>query len=133
MGRINARLQELATPENPYPELQPHDVFELVAGTSTGGLIAIMLGKLGMSLEECIIAYDELSTKIFRKKHKRARLTFGLAPAKYSGRKLRDCVQDLLKRRNLSQDLPIDYVRGVDKIPWYVIIILCFSSLTDDS
>jgi len=121
MERINARLQELAAPEKPYAERQPHHIFDLVAGTSTGGLIAIMLGKLGMSLEECITAYDDLSTKIFRNKHKRARLTFGLAPAKYSGRKLKACVQDLLEKKDLNRDQRIDYTHGVDKIPWYVI------------
>ena len=62
-------------------ELQPYDVFQLVAGTSTGGLIALMLGKMGMTVSQCITQYKELSKVIFGKKHKRARLTRGLAPA----------------------------------------------------
>ena len=62
-------------------ELHPHDVFQLVAGTSTGGLIALMLGKMGMTVSQCIKQYKELSKIIFGKKHVRARFTRGLAPA----------------------------------------------------
>ena len=62
-------------------ELHPHDVFQLVAGTSTGGLIALMLGKMGMTVSQCIKQYKELSKIIFGKKHVRARFTGGLAPA----------------------------------------------------
>ena len=35
---------EAETPEVP----RPCDYFDLIGGTSTGGLIAIMLGRLGM-------------------------------------------------------------------------------------
>lgn len=65
--------------------MEPHHIFDLVAGTSTGGLIAIMLGKLGMNITECIEAYGKLSKKIFGKKHVRGIITGGLAPSKYSG------------------------------------------------
>lgn len=37
----------------------PRDV-HFVARTNTGGYIAIMLGKLGISLQECIQAYHDL-------------------------------------------------------------------------
>ncbi|KAL1993328.1 hypothetical protein VTN49DRAFT_3277 [Thermomyces lanuginosus] len=36
---------------------RPCECFDLIGGTSTGGIIAIMLGRLGMSVEECIEAY----------------------------------------------------------------------------
>lgn len=50
MRHINTGLNEAVRevsgdPETPK-ELEPQDVFDFVAGTSTGGLIAIMLGKL---------------------------------------------------------------------------------------
>lgn len=37
------RLMYVTNPENPP---KPCDVFDLIAGTSTGGLLAIMLGRL---------------------------------------------------------------------------------------
>lgn len=41
----------------------PCDYFDLIARTGTGGLIAVMLGRLRMSVEECLTAFTEI---IFR-------------------------------------------------------------------
>ena len=51
---------------------KPCEVFNLIGGTSTGGLLAIMLGRLQMDLVSCKQAYRDLSKGIFR----RAGLTF---------------------------------------------------------
>ena len=87
------------------PSVQPHQVFKLVAGTSTGGLISIMLGKLGMSVDECIQEYRELSSEIFGKKKFRGQLTRGLVTSKYSGKKLLKCVRGLIHRKGKQMDL----------------------------
>ena len=100
-------------------ELHPHDVFRLVAGTSTGGLIALMLGKMGMTVDECITQYQELSKEISGKKHFRGRITLGLAPARYSGKRLRNCIRGLLRDRQLDENLPIAH-EG-DRVAWYVV------------
>ena len=99
-------------------EIQPHDIFNLVAGTSTGGLIAIMLGKLGMTVDECISAYEKLASDIFGKKHLRARLTGGLAPAKYSGSGMMRQVQTLIKDKHGNEDLKMHSPREKDRIAW---------------
>ncbi|KAL3453533.1 hypothetical protein BJX65DRAFT_302434 [Aspergillus insuetus] len=46
-------------------EPRPFEVFDLIAGTSTGGLIAVMLGRLHMTIDECIAEYEEVEKKIF--------------------------------------------------------------------
>jgi calcium-independent phospholipase A2-gamma len=46
---------------------RPCDFFDFISGTSTGGLIAIMLAKLGYSIEQAIGCYDELAPKMFAK------------------------------------------------------------------
>ena len=44
---------------------KPCDYFDLIGGTSTGGLIAVMLGRLEMTVDDCIKAYVTLSKEIF--------------------------------------------------------------------
>jgi hypothetical protein len=118
MSQINVSLRNLRDAQDPHHDVEPHEIFDLVAGTSTGGLIAVMLGKLGMTLDECIAAYHDLSRTIFGKKHIRGRATFGLAPSLYSGSRLRRAVCSLLRSRGFGDDLPMRYVPGRDKIAW---------------
>ncbi|KAE8314483.1 acyl transferase/acyl hydrolase/lysophospholipase [Aspergillus transmontanensis] len=44
---------------------KPCEVFDMIAGTSTGGLCAIMLGRLEMTVDECIEAYNRFMKRIF--------------------------------------------------------------------
>src|SRR4051794_21395394 len=62
-------LQELmkqvaVDPSNPP---KPCHWFNMIGGTSTGGLIAIMLGRLQMSVKECIEIYMKMMGSIFTK------------------------------------------------------------------
>jgi patatin-like phospholipase/acyl hydrolase len=43
-----SRQQALDRPNEPRSNPRPCDVFDMICGTSTGGLIAIMLGRLEM-------------------------------------------------------------------------------------
>ena len=47
------------------PKPKPCDYFDLIAGTGTGGLIAIMLGRLRMNLVECMDVYVRMTRKVF--------------------------------------------------------------------
>ena len=44
---------------------KPCDYFDLIAGTGTGGLIAIMLGRLRLDLETCKDVYVRMTRKVF--------------------------------------------------------------------
>ncbi|KAG8670481.1 hypothetical protein FPOAC1_009897 [Fusarium poae] len=48
-------------------DLQPYQYFDLIGGTSTGGIIAIMLGRMRMSIEDCITEYQRLGSIVFGK------------------------------------------------------------------
>jgi calcium-independent phospholipase A2-gamma len=48
-------------------KLYPYQYFDLIGGTSTGGLIALMLGRLGMDIQSAIEKYQELGPTIFGK------------------------------------------------------------------
>lgn len=52
-------------------DLRPCDVFDLIGGTSTGGIIATMLGRLQMTVDECEAAYLKLSRMIFTPKRQK--------------------------------------------------------------
>ena len=58
-------VRRIDAPEVP-DALKPCDYFSLICGTSTGGLLAIMLGRLRMDLRSCKQAYKSLSKEIFR-------------------------------------------------------------------
>lgn len=47
---------------------RPCNVFDLIVGTSTGGLIAVMLGRLHMTIDECIAKYEQVGGEVFGKK-----------------------------------------------------------------
>ena len=51
-------------PQNPP---KPCHWFDMIGGTSTGGLIAIMLGRLQMSVRDCIDVYSRMMSDVFRK------------------------------------------------------------------
>ncbi|KAI0851849.1 FabD/lysophospholipase-like protein [Daldinia vernicosa] len=60
---ILQRLMHLVNPKEPP---KPCDVFDMIVGTSTGGLIAIMLGRLRMDVASCIEAYIDMSKDVFK-------------------------------------------------------------------
>ena len=50
-----------------HQALQPHppqDMFDLIVGTSTGGLLAVAMGLRNMSLDECDKIYKVLGQKV---------------------------------------------------------------------
>nr|AET07143.1 vegetative incompatibility protein 2 [Cryphonectria parasitica] len=69
---------------------KPCDYFHIIGGTSTGGLVAIMLGRLEMSTEEAIAAYDGFASDIFSKR--RPSLV-----EKYKAKQLEATVQRLVR------------------------------------
>ncbi|KAG6834283.1 hypothetical protein H0H93_010702, partial [Arthromyces matolae] len=58
-------LQAIMAKVSPDPNVKPCKYFDMICGTSTGGLIAIMLGRLQMTIPECISAYMSFASAIF--------------------------------------------------------------------
>jgi hypothetical protein len=75
----------------------------MIGGTSTGGLIALMLGRLGMTVDEAIDAYLELSPKIFAKLHHRVTLK-GKVQGRFDHTAVEQGVKELLVKRGLDPD-----------------------------
>ncbi|CAE6436949.1 unnamed protein product [Rhizoctonia solani] len=73
--------------------IKPADWFDVIAGTGTGGVIACMLGKLEMSIEEAIESYMRLTEAVFSNK-KRGGITSGAA---YKSTTLKDALRSIIQ------------------------------------
>jgi hypothetical protein len=79
----------------------------LEAQTNQIRLIALMLVKLNMSVNECLEQYQSLSKQIFRKERPLWRRIFGSDISKYSAAQLQTAVEGLLSRKGLSVELSL--------------------------
>ncbi|TIA10262.1 hypothetical protein D6C81_08388 [Aureobasidium pullulans] len=91
-------------------QLQPYQVFDLIGGTSTGGIIGIMLGRLKMTLAECEEAYLLLSERIFQPKrswfNKPGRaLDFLGGNGKFDAAVLETAIKEIIADRKESKDM----------------------------
>lgn len=97
---ILERLMRKVNLESPP---KPCDYFDMIGGTSTGGLIAIMLGRLRMSIPDCIQAYLELADEVFDKK--RHRFSYGgKVQGRFDAKALEHAIKKVLQDQNLNED-----------------------------
>ncbi|KAK0446048.1 acyl transferase/acyl hydrolase/lysophospholipase [Desarmillaria tabescens] len=76
----------------------PCEYFDLIGGTSTGGLIALMVGRLRMSVGDAIECYGRLSRKVFGKpKH-------GVRDGKFRATKLEEVLKSIVSNRTHDAD-----------------------------
>ncbi|KAJ7770434.1 acyl transferase/acyl hydrolase/lysophospholipase [Mycena metata] len=81
------------------PEVpRPCDYFDLIGGTSTGGLIALMLGRLQMSVEDAMKAYGELSKEVFSDVKSKGH------DGRFKASKLEKAIKRIVGRHSASQD-----------------------------
>ncbi|KIJ30077.1 hypothetical protein M422DRAFT_187590, partial [Sphaerobolus stellatus SS14] len=59
MERVESQEKLSSTP-------LPCEYFDIIGGTSTGGIIALMLGRLRMSVVDAINCYDKLTKAVFK-------------------------------------------------------------------
>lgn len=64
MHRTYVEIEGKAPRRDQIPK--PCDHFDLIVGTGTGGLIAIMLGRLRLDLEQCKELYVEMTRMVFQ-------------------------------------------------------------------
>ncbi|CZR60142.1 uncharacterized protein PAC_10038 [Phialocephala subalpina] len=90
--------------------VEPRDFFDMIGGTSTGGLIAIMIGRLGLTLDQCQTAYLKLSKRIFNPSRGKLNAIgrakdFLLADGKFDYKELEDAIKEVIVQDgNLMMD-----------------------------
>ncbi|OQU97004.1 NACHT domain-containing protein [Cladophialophora immunda] len=97
---ILKKLMEGLDPDDPP---KPCDYFDLIGGTSTGGLIAIMLGRLRMDVDQCIEAYKILSPAIFTKLHHRVNV-HGRIQGRFDHGALERGIKEILIKHGFAKD-----------------------------
>ncbi|KAG5643272.1 hypothetical protein DXG03_001239 [Asterophora parasitica] len=89
------------------PNAKPCKYFDMIAGTSTGGLIAIMLGRLQMTIPECIEAYISLASSIFSANMAQRAWNFSHTGAYYKKDDFEKGLKDLIKRKTGDENAPM--------------------------
>lgn len=81
---------------------KPCDYFDLIAGTGTGGLIAIMLGRLRLDLETCKEVYVRMTKRVFETDKTFAGIPYRSTLFKAS--KLEEAIRDCVKEHTIFED-----------------------------
>lgn len=81
---------------------KPCDHFDLIVGTGTGGLIAIMLGRLRLDLETCKELYVRLTRMVFETDKTIAGIPYRSTLFKAS--RLEDAIRQAVREHTLSHD-----------------------------
>lgn len=99
MTRLNNQRQDAGR-----PSVKPCDVFDLIGGTSTGGLIAIMLGRLEMDVDECITAYSGLMKTVFGEKLNKFPISFkGNTKPQFDSATLEKAIKQVITGRGIPE------------------------------
>ncbi|KAL1632100.1 hypothetical protein SLS56_003989 [Neofusicoccum ribis] len=86
--------------------LKPCDYFDLIGGTSTGGIIAVLLGRLQLDVKACIRIYTKLAEEIFKKDRsmKIAGIKLPTSSTRFSGQVLEAAIKSALVELGYKED-----------------------------
>jgi Patatin-like phospholipase len=89
-------------PPRPDEKPKPSDYFDLIAGTGTGGLIAIMLGRLRLDLETSKNVYVRMTRKVFETDKTIAGIPYKHTLFKAS--KLEEAIRECVREHTVYED-----------------------------
>ncbi|KAF2487441.1 acyl transferase/acyl hydrolase/lysophospholipase [Neohortaea acidophila] len=99
MHRTFVEIEGRAPKRHEIP--RPCDHFDLIAGTGTGGLIAIMLGRLRLDLDTCKDLYVRMTRRVFETDK-----TFAGIPLKstmFKASKLEEVIRECVREHTVSE------------------------------
>ncbi|PVF94750.1 hypothetical protein CPB86DRAFT_765176 [Serendipita vermifera] len=98
MRNVMQRIQYDTHPDDPDKVILPCEYFDLIGGSDTGGLLAILFTKLHMSVDEATEAFWQICEKVYDGDN---------MTAVERSAKLRECIEDLLASKQLPTDLKL--------------------------
>lgn len=108
MHRTFVETEGRAPKRNEIPK--PCDHFDLIAGTGTGGLIAIMLGRLRMDVETCKDVYVRMTKRVFETDKTFAGIPYRSTLFKAS--KLEEAIMECVREHTIYDDEGNDSENG---------------------
>ena len=99
MHRTYVEIEGQAPRRHQVPK--PCDHFDLIVGTGTGGLIAIMLGRLRLDLETCKELYVQMTRMVFETDKTIVGIPYGKTLFKAS--KLEEAIKEAVKAHTASE------------------------------
>ncbi|KAF2711333.1 FabD/lysophospholipase-like protein [Pleomassaria siparia CBS 279.74] len=100
MHRTFVEIEGRAPKRHEIPK--PCDHFDLIAGTGTGGLIAIMLGRLRLDLDTCKDVYIRMTKRVFETDKTFAGIPYRSTLFKAS--KLEEAIMECVREHTISDD-----------------------------
>ncbi|KAJ7354058.1 FabD/lysophospholipase-like protein [Mycena albidolilacea] len=95
---IEHLMYRLKVQENLPTVPHPCDYFDLIGGTSTGGLIALMMGCLRMSVKDAVKAYGQLAKEVF------SDVKSPGSARRFKASKLEKAIKGIVRASSASQD-----------------------------
>ncbi|KAF7976548.1 hypothetical protein HWV62_6199 [Athelia sp. TMB] len=109
--------------------LKPCEYFDMIAGTSTGGLIAIMLGRLHMTIGQVEDEYYDLSSKVFKNNAGSDSLSSYTQIAYYDAKLFEECIKHILKNKSEAHDADVRLYEENGKCK--VFVTACLKDMID--
>ena len=100
MHRTFVEIEGRAPKRHEIPK--PCDHFDLIAGTGTGGLIAIMLGRLRLDLDTCKETYVRMTRRVFETD--KTLLGIPLRGTMFKASKLEEAIKDCVREHTIFED-----------------------------
>ena len=106
LQRIFRTLKSIADMDGTV--LKPCQVFDLIIGTSTGGIIATMLGRLHMTIEDALAEYEKVGKRVFGKMPgwvKKAAKGITSQPF-FKIKEMQEAMKEVIKAQELDESTP---------------------------
>jgi len=105
---ILAKIMERVATEK-GEESKPCDYFRCITGAGIGGVLALLLGRLKLTVSQCMSEYWKMSSLILRRQE------YGTAPPLFDINKL-EVVMDQIVRKYYPKGLPLKDPKGATKV-----------------
>ncbi|KIM28745.1 hypothetical protein M408DRAFT_329205 [Serendipita vermifera MAFF 305830] len=114
MKELMTRLKVQKYPNNPEKIMLPCEEFDMIGGSDTGGLLAIMFTRLKMSVDEAMDEFAVIVNEVYKRQFPE--------PSKRS-MALRACLERMLKSRGLYLDSKLEDSQQGDRCVGFSLVL----------